>query len=782
MSLRSILVVTISIFAIGILGYSGLSVYQSYNAKIHAADKVIVTHVMNNLLDATDFLAAEREATISLLSSIKSGSEAGLMRIKEARVQADKNFAVGMSLFNTHLKQAQNEFLNAMLSEHDQLQSLRNTADLELRKEISERNGSFSSQFLESLSGQIGLIKTFINQLSTDIIAADKKITLKNLKNTIWLVTEHSERIAALLASDKALSDTKNLYEAMSNAGIINVNMELMNNTVKSNSFSSEFVGQFDKIRNLYTTKYRPVLDKLTSSSPDNQNLLEARSELSTIAASLDRQLILFSDSVTELGVKLAESEMSEYNNYFYLNIILFLLSLGLACGGIWIIMRKVIDPIVGVQKTVEKISAGDVNVKFQVGRKDEIGAMMGALEKLRKIVVEAFEQKQILNELPVSVMTADPNDDFKITFSNKKNDEVLGAVKEYFSTSLDNVIGTSISSFHKDPSKQLKILSDPSNLPYRARVKIGPEFADLQASAIYDQAGNYSSALLIWDITTAKVQLEENFENNVLQAVGLVSSASDQLKASATSMNEQANATSERSGTVSTLSSEASSNIQTVASATEEFSSSIQEISRQVSQSTMISKKAVDRAEKTNVVINNLSTTANRIGEVVDLITEIANKTNLLALNATIEAARAGEAGKGFAVVASEVKDLANQTAKATNEIAEQISSMQESTNEAVRTNKDIDDVIAEFSEISTNIASAVEEQGATIKEIARNIFSSAEGTEKISNNIMEVTAVAQETGEASKEVLDASQVLGTQATALSAEVSKFLEAMRAA
>ena len=211
-------------------------------------------------------------------------------------------------------------------------------------------------------------------------------------------------------------------------------------------------------------------------------------------------------------------------------------------------------------------------------------------------------------------------------------------------------------------------------------------------------------------------------------------------------------------------------------------MSSSISEISRQVGQSTTITKQAVAAAQHTDQQVQSLASAAQKIGDVVKLINDIAGQTNLLALNATIEAARAGEAGKGFAVVASEVKSLATQTAKATDEIASQINAIQEATKDSVESIKHIGKVIGEINEISTTIAAAVEEQGAATQEIARNVQQAAKGTEEVSANISGVTQASQETGNAANLVLNASSELAQQSETLRTEVDKFLGQIRAA
>jgi methyl-accepting chemotaxis protein len=277
-------------------------------------------------------------------------------------------------------------------------------------------------------------------------------------------------------------------------------------------------------------------------------------------------------------------------------------------------------------------------------------------------------------------------------------------------------------------------------------------------------------------------IKLADDFEGAVGEIIETVSSASTELEASASTLTATAIRSQELATMVAAASEEASTNVQSVASATEEMTSSVNEISRQVQESARIANDAVDQARKTNDRVGELSKAASRIGDVVELINNIAGQTNLLALNATIEAARAGEAGRGFAVVASEVKALAEQTARATGEIGQQITGIQAATQDSVNAIKEISGTIEKLSEISSTIAAAVEEQGAATQEISRNVQQAAQGTQQVSANITDVQRGASETGSASSQVLSAAQSLSGDSNRLKLEVGKFLNSVRAA
>jgi len=275
---------------------------------------------------------------------------------------------------------------------------------------------------------------------------------------------------------------------------------------------------------------------------------------------------------------------------------------------------------------------------------------------------------------------------------------------------------------------------------------------------------------------------IADDFERSVKGIVSSVATAAAGMQTTAQSMTATASDASARAATVGAASDSASNNVGTVAAAAEELSSSVAEISRQVTQSSRIAAQAVGDAGRTNAIVQVLSTGAEKIGEVVKLIHSIAAQTNLLALNATIEAARAGESGRGFAVVASEVKALANQTAKATEEIATQVAAMQSSTSEAVLSIGGITETIAQMSEITTSIAASVEQQGEATREIARNIQSAATGSSEISAHIGGVTTAAAATGLAASDVLSNARELDNQSGMLRLAVDEFLAKVRAA
>lgn len=277
-----------------------------------------------------------------------------------------------------------------------------------------------------------------------------------------------------------------------------------------------------------------------------------------------------------------------------------------------------------------------------------------------------------------------------------------------------------------------------------------------------------------------AMEKMANDFEQSVGQIVNIVASAATQLQSNAKHLSEMADQTNRQSAAVAAATEEASSSVSTVASATEELSASIGEINRQVTESSRVAQDAVSEVKKTDDTVSTLSEAAAQIGDVVKLIQDIAEQTNLLALNATIEAARAGEAGKGFAVVASEVKNLATQTARATEEISKKIVTVQSVSNDSVTAIRGIGKTIEHISEITGAIAGAIHEQTAATKEISNNVQQASAGTNEVSSNIVNVTHAAAESRGAADEVLQASNELSKQAERLRSEIKAFMSKVR--
>ncbi|MBL8987034.1 MAG: HAMP domain-containing protein [Gemmatimonadetes bacterium] len=491
-----------------------------------------------------------------------------------------------------------------------------------------------------------------------------------------------------------------------------------------------------------------------------------------------------------------------------------------------WVASR-IARPLGEAVVAIEDVARGRLAVATRADSTDEVGRMLEAIQgaaagmrtALQTDVVdwqtvgrqreEATRSRQMIENAPINIIFADR--DLVMRYANPSAIALFRQLERYLPIRAEQLIGSSIDVFHKNPSHQRRLLADPANLPHRARIKIGPEDVDLLVAAIRDEAGNYVGPMLAWEVVTARVEAERKVQDaqareaaaaaelrakvdellSVVQsaqrgdltrqanvsgsdAVGqlgdgltgffgslrdtiremaglaaLVSNSSEQLRETSQSLSAAAEETSAQANVVSAASEEVSRGVQSSAAATEELGASIREISKNASEAARVASQAVEMAATTDTTVRELGRSSAEIGDVVKAITAIAQQTNLLALNATIEAARAGEAGKGFAVVANEVKELAKQTAKATEDIGQRVETIQVDTRRAVAAIGDITEIIRRINEIQTAIAGAVEEQSATTNEMSRSGTEAARATSEIANNVTSVAQAARDTSE---------------------------------
>jgi len=456
----------------------------------------------------------------------------------------------------------------------------------------------------------------------------------------------------------------------------------------------------------------------------------------------------------------------------------------------------------------------------------------------ITKAKLAAIEQKlfsQMVDAAPINLMYCDT--DLTIKYMNETSRATLTKLEQWLPVKASAMVGSSIDIFHKNPSHQRRMLADPRNLPHRAQINVGPEQLSLLVTARYDETGTYVGPMLTWEVITEKLALEKREKeaaerekaqaddlkskvDSILDVVGAAArgdltkavtvsgedavgkmgvslgqffatmrtsisgiagnatalgAASEELSSVSKQMTGNADETAAQANVVSAAVEQVNKNIQTVATGTEEMSASIREIAKNAADAARVATSAVKVAETTNSIVAKLGESSADIGKVIKVITSIAQQTNLLALNATIEAARAGEAGKGFAVVANEVKELAKETAKATEDISQKIETIQIDTRSAVNAIGQIGTIINQINDIQNTIASAVEEQTATTNEISRNVADAARGSGEIAQNITGVARAAQGTSAGATDTERASAELARMAAELQKLVSQF-------
>eukprot|EP00903_Cladosiphon_okamuranus_P002053 g2051.t1 len=333
----------------------------------------------------------------------------------------------------------------------------------------------------------------------------------------------------------------------------------------------------------------------------------------------------------------------------------------------------------------------------------------------------------QMIDKMPINVMTCDPQS-FEINYVNQTSIDTLTPLEQHLPIKAADLLGQCIDIFHKHPEHQRKLLADPSNLPWRANIRLGPEVLRLDISAISDDRGAYLGPMLTWSVISDQVVIAEQ----VTEVVG--------------SMNTIADGLVTTSSELITIAESAKSQSTSVTSAAEEMTASIAEISERMNQAADISKTAISRAEDASTQIGTLKAASEQIGSVMGTIQAIADQTKLLALNATIEAARAGEAGRGFAVVAAEVKELSEQTTAGTDQIRSQIEAMQHETSEALKVIQSITSVITELDEHAMAVAGAMTEQQSAAAEVARAISGVSEASESTETSARSIESIVRD------------------------------------
>jgi methyl-accepting chemotaxis protein len=531
-------------------------------------------------------------------------------------------------------------------------------------------------------------------------------------------------------------------------------------------------------------------------------------------------------------GQQKYQSSQTLYQSSRTILIAVALLGIVFGLGFGLILSRMITGPLHVTMTVLEAVAAGDLTKRSAVAQADEIGRMAQALDKA---VVSLASTQSIVENAPTNIMLADR--DLKITYINPASHGFLRKIERHLPVRADSVLGSSIDIFHKNPAYQRKLLSDPKNLPVHTNINIGPEIADLLVTAIYDQNKNYLGPMVTWELVTEKVQGERAIKEaaererqtaeglrlkvegvlevvnaagrgdltremtvqgadavgqmseglakffatlrgnvgKIAQTAQVLASSSQELMSASQQMAANAEETATQANVASAAAEQVSKSVSTVATGTEEMGASIKEIAKSANEAARVATSAVKVANQTNAIVAKLGESSAEIGNVIKVITSIAEQTNLLALNATIEAARAGEAGKGFAVVANEVKELAKQTAKATEDIGRKIEAIQTDTKGAVDAISQIGKIINQINDLQNTIASAVEEQTATTGEMSRNVAEAAQGSNEIAQNITGVAQAARSTTEGASNTKGSADELARIALDLQKLVAQF-------
>ncbi|MDQ6988311.1 MAG: methyl-accepting chemotaxis protein [Mariprofundaceae bacterium] len=493
--------------------------------------------------------------------------------------------------------------------------------------------------------------------------------------------------------------------------------------------------------------------------------------QLQTSIETLDLDFQAYIQGVNDSRDAVQKSQFAEYWGT--------LIAILLAVGALVIfITRSITRPLVKVVDAMDAMEKGEIRT-VQATEGGEIGDLVESLSFFQQQQAKTFRLQQVVETSPQATMVAD-RESLVITYMNPAATRLFQSIQSFLPCPVDKIVGQCIDIFHKNPAHQRGLLSSESNLPMAASFTAAGRNIRFKSYALNNSMGEWDAFMVSWEDATEQVQLADNFENNVGVMVKELIDAATEMQSSSESLSAMAEQSTHQAESVAGGATEANQNVANVASATEELSSSILEISRQVNDAVAMSAQAVTDAETTNQTVGKLSSVSEEIGQVVRVITDIAEQTNLLALNASIEAARAGEAGRGFAVVAGEVKELANQTARATEQIATQIQAIQRESTGAASAIEKIGLTIQAMNKINESIAAATDEQNNATREIAQSVQYASDATLRVTEAIGGVSSAAEDTGRSAVDVMNVSTMIRDKGEDLAGRVRDFLGSLR--
>lgn len=744
LSIRNLLLAVTILLMIVVIILSGSQVYRALEAKGKANRALELNELVDNMVQLKLALGDER-----LFTSLSYGYPASVpdQHITQIEINrnvvedAYRNISIGLRelpSFDFHTgneakhQQASTDFskmLSKLKTAYEAYSEQHAITDADLQIAGIDNDTSNAGKASSAITDLIEAIAEVRGEIESNFDFGNDRIgTVNRLKNLLWVMLEYAGREAAALseniASQEPIDEIKasfgQRYTGIGQGAWVQIRYIAM-----SASASPEISQQLQKIEEIFIEKFQ--VDRLTlydlsldaeEEEADTVDYEMSPNEWITLARESNEPVSMMVRRADALAKSLNERALSEANTSVGIAITLMVLSVVIGGLALWVVMLRVVKPVNALSDTMIILAGGNLEVDIpNTDRDDEVGDMAKSVQVFKENAIERQQLEASQREREEAERIRQEEEEHK-----KREEEEVRRI---------------------------------------AREKREEE----------DRAARRKEML----------ELADQFEASVMELVEGVSTSAFSMESAARGMSVTAADTSQKSDIVSNAAQQASSNAQMVASAAEELSSSVREITGQTNQSSAAARDAVIRTGNASKDVALLEEAGQKIGNVVNLINDIAEQTNLLALNATIEAARAGEAGRGFAVVASEVKSLANQTAQATQEISDQVISMQQATSLAVKAMDDIKGIIVDIESTSVSIASAVEEQDASTQEIARNVAEVSTGTEEVTFNIHAVNEGATITGSAATDVLTAAQLLTSQSDDLRVQVENFLKTIRA-
>ncbi|HCR86427.1 MAG TPA: hypothetical protein DIV86_07090, partial [Alphaproteobacteria bacterium] len=537
-----------------------------------------------------------------------------------------------------------------------------------------------------------------------------------------------------------------------------------------------EIINEFRETTGKFFSLTKNDLKISLESGASRDVFLELKSKFDTLAKSanvtLNRYYLLQNDVMEEKKSIVADAVETHKDLVIYTQVSISLILLP-------IFLFSIIQVLRGLNQTSRNIydlSNGKTDITIGKISNNELGKLNQSSARLKNKMIEIFKLYQIMDYLPINVIMADAEDNFKIIYINKTTYETLKRLEHFTGISADNVVGNNIDVLQKAPSVFRAILAAHEKLPHKETINIGTEIIEQKVNAVYDPNGKYLGPIITWSLITSKKNLASNFESSVGSISENIISSSETLTQSSRSLILSSDKTFNDIKQTQGFAYKANESVQSVAHAAEELNSSINEIFQNINKNRDVVSNATEKAGQADEKIRILEETSFKVGDVVELIRDIASQTNLLALNATIEAARSGEAGKGFAVVANEIKILADQTDKATQEISGQIEMMKDASKDTVEALTEISKIIKEIEFITTSIAEAITQQSSATSEIARNVAYASESTSAVSDNMLQIKEVAEKNLENTTKITEVSSQLNTLSGKLSSASRNFL------